>query len=108
MVSQKLHKSVFGLACTVYIKCKLVHTSDNDHDGTNINDFFRQFNCHFNDNDFFRQSHFQRVILMSGSIFSGWARVDNPAEVDFHHHIHFYDVFHDDFMLIHQTYYQKN
>ena len=28
-----------------------------------------------------RQSHFQRVILMSGSIFSGWARVDNPAEV---------------------------
>lgn len=27
-----------------------------------------------------RQSHFQRVILMSGSIFSGWARVDNPAE----------------------------
>ena len=28
-----------------------------------------------------RQSHFQRVILMSGSIFSGWARVDNPAEI---------------------------
>ena len=26
-----------------------------------------------------RQSHFQRVILMSGSIFSGWARVNNPA-----------------------------
>ena len=29
-----------------------------------------------------RQSHFHRVILMSGSIFSGWARVDNPAEVN--------------------------
>ena len=28
-----------------------------------------------------RQSHFQRVILMSGSIFSGWARVDNPSEI---------------------------
>ena len=27
-----------------------------------------------------RQSHFQRVILMSGSMFSSWARVDNPAE----------------------------
>ena len=27
-----------------------------------------------------RQSHFQRVILMSGSMFSSWSRVDNPAE----------------------------
>ena len=27
-----------------------------------------------------RQSHFQRVILLSGSIFSGWARLENPAE----------------------------
>ena len=32
-----------------------------------------------------RQSHFQRVILMSGSIFSGWSRVDNPAEVSICH-----------------------
>ena len=32
-----------------------------------------------------RQSHFQRVILMSGSIFSGWSRVDNPAEVTICH-----------------------
>ena len=27
-----------------------------------------------------RQSHFHRVILMSGSIFSSWSRVNNPAE----------------------------
>jgi len=28
-----------------------------------------------------RQTHFKRVILMSGSIFSPWARVENPSEV---------------------------
>ena len=27
-----------------------------------------------------RQSHFHRVILMSGSIFSSWSRVNNPAD----------------------------
>ena len=27
-----------------------------------------------------RQSHFQRVILMSGSMFSTWARMDNPSD----------------------------
>ena len=41
-----------------------------------------------NNDNIFRQSHFQRVILMSGSIFSGWARVDNPAEVIFPHYNH--------------------
>ena len=27
-----------------------------------------------------RQAHFHRVILMSGSMFSSWARVHNPAD----------------------------
>ena len=27
-----------------------------------------------------RQSHFQRVILMSGSMFSSWSRVHNPSD----------------------------
>ena len=27
-----------------------------------------------------RQSHFHRVILMSGSIFSSWSRVNNPSD----------------------------
>ena len=27
-----------------------------------------------------RQSHFHRVILMSGSMFSSWSRVHNPSD----------------------------